>query len=506
MLLKKEMLLNSRVEVKVMKKQLVIIGLVTLLISVGLSGCTNTITSNSDRAKFIGSWDLRTTSQTIYTLNEDNSLLQYGFKVGNWSVKEGGILEFDFSLKGNLFNVSGNVLYNYVFSNNDNILTLRGVNSSASFVLIKSSSVSTGQTSDYTYTVMVGVAIITKYTGTGGAITIPSTLGGYPTVAIGYSDPSVFSGAFASCSSLTSVTIPSSVTTIGTKAFYFCSSLTSVTIPSSVTTIGEFAFFGCSSLTSMIIPSSVTTIRNYTFDGCSSLTSVTIGSGVITIGEFAFSGCSSLTSVTIPSSVTIIGDSAFASCSSMTSVTIPNSVTIIGDSAFASCSSMTSVIIPDSVTTIVDGAFSGCSSLTSVTIPDSVTTIGNNSFASCSSLTSVTIPNSVITIGFQAFYLCALTSVTIPNSVTTIKENAFISCSSMTSVTIGSGVTFIGDWAFYNCHSLISITFLGLVAPTAVGFDWLTSTPGGLLGHASASSNFPAPGDVWHGLTMGTVL
>ena len=76
-----------------------------------------------------------------------------------------------------------------------------------------------------------------------------------------------------------------------------CISLTSVTIPDSVTTIGHFAFDGCSSLTSVTIPDSVTTIGEYAFCDCDSLTSVTIGDSVTTIGVFAFWECSSLTSV-----------------------------------------------------------------------------------------------------------------------------------------------------------------------------------------------------------------
>ena len=107
---------------------------------------------------------------------------------------------------------------------------------------------------------------------------------------------------------------------IGSCAFYDCSGLTSVTIPSSVTSIGEGAFEGCSGLTSVTIPSSVTSIGRYAFRVCSGLTSVTIPSSVTSIGSSAFSGCSGLTSVTIPSSVTSIGDSAFEGCSGLTSV------------------------------------------------------------------------------------------------------------------------------------------------------------------------------------------
>ena len=103
-----------------------------------------------------------------------------------------------------------------------------------------SSSAFAAQDGDYTYTVSGGNATITAYTGAGGAISIPATLGvGYPTVAIG-------DNAFFSKSTLTSVTIPDSVTSIGDQAFYNCSGLTSVSIPDSVTSIGNQAFLLCS--------------------------------------------------------------------------------------------------------------------------------------------------------------------------------------------------------------------------------------------------------------------
>ena len=81
---------------------------------------------------------------------------------------------------------------------------------------------------------------------------------------------------YMSCSGLTSVTIPNSVTSIGSQAFQSCRSLTSVTIPNSVTSIGNNAFYNCTGLTSITIPDSVTSIGNYAFRNCSNLASVTV--------------------------------------------------------------------------------------------------------------------------------------------------------------------------------------------------------------------------------------
>jgi|GEM_PF-1515455 len=290
-------------------------------------------------------------------------------------------------------------------------------------------SVSAAQDGDYIYLQSGGFATITGYTGAGGAITIPSTLGGYPTVAIG-------EYAFLECDSLTSVTIPNSVTTIGYEAFEYCTNLTSVTIPNSITSIGTYAFHHCTNLTSVIIPNSVTSIRWYSFAECTNLTSVTIGSGVTTIEDYAFYDCTNLTSVTLPNSVTSIGEYAFDHCTSLAFVTMGSSVATIGNFAFQSCTSLTSVTIGSGVTSIGDGAFIFCTALTAVNIPNSVISIGNSSFYDCASLTSITIPNSVTSIG----------------------QGAFTSCIALTSVSIGSGVTVIGNYAFTVCTALTSIT------------------------------------------------
>ena len=126
--------------------------------------------------------------------------------------------------------------------------------------------------------------------------------------------------AFYGCSGLTSLTLPSGVTSIGNYAFYGCRGLTSLTLPSGVTKIGGGAFFNCSGLTSLTLPSGVTSIGNYAFSGCSGLTSLTLPSGLTEIGYGTFSGCSGLTSITLPSGVTEIGARAFSGCSGLTSI------------------------------------------------------------------------------------------------------------------------------------------------------------------------------------------
>jgi len=277
--------------------------------------------------------------------------------------------------------------------------------------------------SDFHYREYSNSIEITKYKGAGGNVTIPAQINGKPVTSIG-------GWAFSGCTSLTSITIPNSVTSIGEYAFYE-SGLTSVTIPNSVTSIGSAAFADCP-LTAINVDTANTAYSSQ--DG------VLYNKAKTTLIQYP-KGKTSV-SFTIPNSVTSIGVGAFWNCTSLTSVTIPNSVTSIGLQAFSGCTSLASVTIPNSVTSIGNQAFSGCTSLASVTIPNSVTIIDNYAFSGCTSLTSVTIPNSVTSIGKEAFRVCtSLTSVTIGNSVNSIGEGAFAWCSSLTSVTFQGTIT-----------------------------------------------------------------
>ena len=203
-----------------------------------------------------------------------------------------------------------------------------------------------------------------------------------------------------------------------------------------VKAVGVWAFSGCTSLTSITIPKSVTSIGNYAFWNCSSLTSVTILNGVTSIGDQVFQDCTSLTSITIPDSVTSIGNNAFSNCPIETATIPSTAILYIRNNNLKNVTITSGESIPDS-------AFSDCSSLVRINsdidgvfnIPDGITSIGGFAFYRCSSLKSVTIPDGATSIGIKAFYNCSsLESITIPNSVTSIGQQAFEGCSSLSKV------------------------------------------------------------------------
>jgi hypothetical protein len=299
-------------------------------------------------------------------------------------------------------------------------------------------------------------------------------------------------GGWAFCANygnITSVTIPGSVTTIGTYAFYKCSGLTSVTIPGSVTTIGASAFSVFSGLTSVTIPGSVTTIEAYAFGGCSALTSVTIPGSVTTIGEHAFYSCSGLTNVfvgwemppAVPANIFREVPLSTATLHVLDGMKL-NYETAAGWSEFKAIEEdgeptgltgiLTWSLSSDGTLTIsgvgamadydnVDDVpwYAHKSSITTVVIEEGVTHIGSWAFHEhYNNITSVRIPGSVTTIGERAFGGCSgLTSVRIPGSVTTIGERAFEGCSGLTSINIPASVTTIGSYAFQGCIKLIFI-------------------------------------------------
>jgi hypothetical protein len=121
-----------------------------------------------------------------------------------------------------------------------------------------------------------------------------------------------------------------------------------------VTGVGEFAVSACTSLTSLTLPGSLTTIGDYAFMHLPSIGSLTIPSSVTSIGREAFFG-GDFTSLTIGNSVTIIGRDAFGGCKFLTTLTIPSSVASIGRGAFGGCSKLTTLVFLREGATTIDG-------------------------------------------------------------------------------------------------------------------------------------------------------
>ena len=307
-----------------------------------------------------------------------------------------------------------------------------------------------------------------------GVIEIPATVT-YNEVL--YSVTSIGVIAFQNCS-VTSVTIPNSVTSIGPNAFDQSYKLTSVTIGSGVTSIGEYAFNACIGLTSILIPKSVITIGERAFYRCTALTSIVVESGnpnydsrnncnalIETATNSLIEGCNN---TVIPDGIVTICGGAFVQCEGLTSMIIPNSVTTIGNYAFEDCYNMTSLTLGNGLETIGDAAFIYCNSLNSITIPASVSSIGRSILGRCPGLEKIQVENgnakydsrnncNAIIETASNTLLMGCNHTVIPNSITSIGPGAFSGCTGLTSVTIASGVTSIGEGAFGGCTGLTSI-------------------------------------------------
>ena len=335
---------------------------------------------------------------------------------------------------------------------------------------------------------------------------------------------------FYGCTELISIDVPNGVEIIEDSAFSYCSSLTKITLPDTIWSIGSlyntpivpssgdgviyidnFAYAYSGNASEVSIRPGTVGLNDNLFAYNNSLTSVIIPEGVVSIGHNVLNDCQNLTSLNIPTSVKRIGsidpsrssswaqsycsdinnqyenvvyinniaystisnlstynlknntigiaDGVFYSNSNLTNITIPNSVTYIGSSAFGECSNLTSITIPNSVTYIGIGAFQDCESLANVTISNNIIHIEGSTFSGCTELTNIVIPNSVIGIDQYAFYRCTnLANITMSNNISVIENMAFGGCSSLTKVIIPDSIASIGSDSFSSSRSLSEIS------------------------------------------------
>ena len=181
--------------------------------------------------------------------------------------------------------------------------------------------------------------------------------------------------------------ISDGITGIGNWAFALCT-MEDISIPDSVSRIGTGAFFYSKDFSNITIPGSVKVIGDQAFMNCEKLSNLTLSSGLQNIGKQAFWACRNLKSVTIPNSVTTLGDSAFNHCTSLSYAKLSNRLKVVSAFAFNDCSSLVTIIIPHGITDIKEYAFTDAI-LSSITSPQSVISIGNSAFWRCYSLADV---------------------------------------------------------------------------------------------------------------------
>ena len=286
-----------------------------------------------------------------------------------------------------------------------------------------------------------------------------------------------------------------------------------------VTMVSGIAFNGGENserLKSISLPTTVRTIGASVFSGCSSLENVGLPAGLTTIGFSAFSWCSSLNVITLPENLLTIGDRAFC-YTPISQIAIPGGVQTVGEDIFEGCNNLTAILGPlatadkrglvldgtlaafarggindypydyvleEGITGLADGVFESFWQLRELTLPQSLETIGERAFAYCSKLeafngkfasedhhllvcdgqivgtalngvTSLTVPGTVRSIAPYAFsYKNTLITLVLSEGVEEIGNNAFESCGNLREVTLPQSLASIGDRVFLYCNNL----------------------------------------------------
>ena len=294
-----------------------------------------------------------------------------------------------------------------------------------------------------------GTAEILKYTGKELSLKIPEVLDGHPVTSIG--DEAFYNYKY----SMEDLTIPATVTRIGSSAFAM-TDLEEIEIPAGVVSMGINPFGYCTSLKTITVAEgnpvfyvedsvlfcredhSLVCFPNMAVDPYENWDEIeenpdpviyTVPAGTEIIRGDAFGGVECLSGVILPDSLRAIGPQAFGFCWSLDELVIPDSVTEIGEAAFDTCQDLGRLVLPAGLKRIPSMLCYECESLQEVVIQEGVTEIGDGAFAFCSELEHVQIPDGVTVIEPSAFEGCSsLESVVIPDSVQSIGENVFAFC------------------------------------------------------------------------------
>ena len=175
--------------------------------------------------------------------------------------------------------------------------------------------------------------------------------------------------AFAGLVQLKTVSISSSVKSIGKHAFYGCNKITSITLSDGLEYVYANAFYDCTSAVINMLPTSLKRIDESAFSGCTQrLGDLVIGNNVESIGKSAFYNWQ-VTSITIGDSVKSISSRAFNECTKVTNILIGSGIETIEAEAFLDLRNLQSVTIYASMPPTMLNAFSGCTNIQAIYVP-----------------------------------------------------------------------------------------------------------------------------------------
>lgn len=287
----------------------------------------------------------------------------------------------------------------------------------------------------------------------------------------------VFPEHFFYGTAIKSIVLPSTIKKIGDCAFQNCPYLTSITIPSYVSEIGSNAFSG-SGLTSIDIPNSVKKMGSYCFWGCTNMETATFNAAVTNIPEGTFSQ-TNIETITLPEEVTEIGIGAFQYCYNLKTVTGGINVKNIKDYAFNQCKFLETFTIHNKVESIGLQSLANCGRLQSLSIPASVTYISKSAFINDTTLTAINVDkdnenylsdNGVLYTKDGKTLLCCpggmKEDVNVLSTTETIEEASFDHCMYIKNLSLPASLKEIGNDAFNFSISLNSIKCDAIEPPT----------------------------------------
>ena len=274
--------------------------------------------------------------------------------------------------------------------------------------------------------------------------------------------------------SLRAVTIPDSVTEIGSSAFADCTNLQNVELSKGLVSLDSNAFNGCVSLLEIEIPKSLTqvslggtssSLTNGVFGG-SGLTTVRFEQGMTRVPEYLFRNATHLQNVEFLDTMTTIESGAFVRCTSLTEVDLPESLTSIEGTVFERLHGLTAIDIPDTVTSIGSSAFADCTNLQDVQLPKGLVSLDGNVFNGCISLLEIEIPKSLASVFLGGtsdsltngvFGRSGLTTVRFEQGMTKVPEYLFMNATHLQNVEFLDTMTTIESGAFVRCTSLTEV-------------------------------------------------